>query len=238
MENILPTVYHEGFNNLKSIKLVGCLGISYLVDITDSNPLQSKDHLGDEGKTEEKFFMKLKHLYLKSLSNLKALSNCPDQFISLCNLVTLHIENCGLLKRVFSVSVAQSLVSLQELSIIYCGSLEEVIWDGDNETKDRAGETEMVEHDASIIVFPSLAKISLHFLMIKRFCSVNYTLKYPSLVKVTIINYTGMKKWGNEIQETPKLKFVNNVPILDGPYVLNDAIVKFFDQLEINVTGN
>ncbi|GJX58883.1 NB-ARC domains-containing protein [Tanacetum coccineum] len=87
--NILPNLYHGGFNEFEHIVLEYCSNVSYLVDIADWKQL----HVG-EGKINEKFFGKLKHLQLQSLFRLKALWNCSDQYISLSNLITLDIYDC------------------------------------------------------------------------------------------------------------------------------------------------
>lgn len=86
--------------------------------------------------------MKLKHLYLSFLVSLKVLWNCPHPF-----------SGCSKLVRIFSVSVAQGLVSLQEQHIEFSNSVEEVIRGRDDEeTDDRASETESeYYHQISIL---------------------------------------------------------------------------------------
>ncbi|GKA21576.1 hypothetical protein Tco_0701565, partial [Tanacetum coccineum] len=131
---------------------------------------------------------------------------------------------CDKLVRLFSVSVAQGLDNLQNLSIIDCENLEEVIWDGDEEINE--GE---IEHSESI-VFRSLAEITFRFLgKIERFYSGYSTVKYPSLVDVRIERCPSMKIWGPGIHEAPKLNFVSKMP-LDGPdATINDVVAKIHD---------
>ncbi|XP_071741181.1 uncharacterized protein [Rutidosis leptorrhynchoides] len=201
LNNIVPDLYQEGFNNLEGIALMECPNITCLVDTCDL-----------EGNTNEKFLMEFKHLVLSGLYNLKVLWKCPDEFISLTNLVNLYIIGCDKLVRLFPMSVAKGLVSLKEVRIRLCENLEEVIW----------GETEMDE----VIVFPCLTTIGLRgCYKLKSFYSGSCSIKYPSLVKVSPVHCPNMEMWGHGSHETPKLKFVNNVP-LDGPYSINDAIVK------------
>lgn len=109
--------------------------------------------------------------------------------------MTLDISFCDKLVRVFSMSVVQGLVNLQELRIGHSNALEEVIWVGDEETD--ISETEMVEYTENIIVFPCLAKISFENLpMLKSLYSHYSTIKYPSLLEVNIRCCTSMKIWG------------------------------------------
>ncbi|GKA31004.1 NB-ARC domains-containing protein [Tanacetum coccineum] len=215
----MPNLYYGGFNEFEHIELHYCPNVSYLVDIADWRQL----HLG-EGKINGKFFGKLKHLVLQSLFSLEALWNCSDQYISLSNLVTLDISACKKLVRLLSVSVAQGLDNLQNLSILHCKNLEEVIWDGDEESN--IGET---GHSESI-VFRSLAKITFIDLdKLERFYSGYYTIKYPSLVDVKIKYCQSMKIWGPGIHEAPKLKVVGKIP-LDGPdATINDIVAKIYE---------
>ncbi|XP_071741175.1 probable disease resistance protein At4g27220 [Rutidosis leptorrhynchoides] len=201
LNNIVPDLYREVFNHLEYIKLVACHNVTCLVDRYDG-----------EGSTKEKFLMEVKDLRLEDCNNLKVLWNCPDEFISLPNLVILHIHQCRKLVRLFPVSVAQGLISLKELHIEDCHDLEEVIW----------GEAETA---AKIIVFPCLTNIRLSSLHeLKNFYTGSCTIKYPSLVKLSV-DSCYMETWGPGIHETPNLKFVDDVP-LDGTYSIDEAMVK------------
>ncbi|GKE29369.1 NB-ARC domains-containing protein [Tanacetum coccineum] len=215
INNIMPNLYHGGFNEFEHIVLKRCPNVSYLVDIADG-----------EGKLNEKFFGKLNHLELRSLDRLKALWNCKlDQYISLSNLVTLQLFECNKLVRLFSVSVAQGLDNLQNIIISKCENLEEVFWDGDEETN--KGET---GHSESI-VFRSLAKIHFSALgKLERFYSGYSTIKYPSLVDVVIAYCRSMKTWGPGIHEAPKLKFVREFPLDGGPdATINNIVAEIYE---------
>ncbi|XP_071741188.1 probable disease resistance protein At1g61300 [Rutidosis leptorrhynchoides] len=202
LNNVIPDLDQEGFINIERIGLVSCKNVTCVVDKCDW-----------EGNANEKFLREVKRLSLVELDKLEVLWKCPDEFISLTNLVNLYIAVCGKLVRLFPMSVAQGLVSLKEVYIGSCRNLEEVIW----------GETETDE----VIVFPCLTTIGLHrCYKLKSFYSGgSCSIKYPSLVKVTLYSCPKMEMWGHGSHETPKLKFVNNVP-LDGHYSINDAIVK------------
>nr|GEU49651.1 NB-ARC domains-containing protein [Tanacetum cinerariifolium] len=216
LNNILPQLYHEGFNELEQILLDNCPNVSCLVDAAnwdEWHTMNSSKHVG-EGNIMEKFFEKLKHLDLNMLHCMEVLWKCPDQYVSLSNLVTLQICSCGKLVKVFPMSVAQGLVNLQNLDIQSNRSLKEVIWDGDEETE--------------YIAFRSLSWITLWDLKrLERFYSGYSTIKYPSLVDVDIFRCKSLEMWGPGIHETPKLKFLGNVP-LDGPESINDAVAQSY----------
>ncbi|PWA45650.1 NB-ARC domains-containing protein [Artemisia annua] len=240
LNNILPQLYHEGFNELERIKLYHCHKVTCLIDTSNWVQLHTfnlSKHIV-EGKIKEMFLGKLKYLCLEYLPSLKVLWNCPEEYISLSNLVTLKIVACGKLVKLFPVSVAQGLVNLQDLCIKFCDSLEEVIWDGDEETS--ISETEHSEYT----VFRSLAKIDLYELeRLERFYSGHSTIKYPSLVDVEIEYCPGIKLWGPGIHETPKLKFVTNVQ-LEGPdATINDVVTELLETektmgIEVYNAGN
>ncbi|GKE04840.1 NB-ARC domains-containing protein [Tanacetum coccineum] len=193
--NIVPTMYCESLDGLTTIMLSRCHNLLSLVEY--SRDWDTDVELGGEN-TKKQFFSKLEHLFLLSLSMLHVLWNCPDQYISLQNLVTLNISDCNKLVRLFSVNVARELVNLQTLTIEECSSLKEVIWDGD-------------EGDIDMVVFRCLVKIELRYLEeLKSFYAGMVILKYPSLVKVEIYGCNIMDKWGyNGTYDTPNLKLVN-----------------------------
>ncbi|XP_071738113.1 probable disease resistance protein At4g27220 [Rutidosis leptorrhynchoides] len=209
LNNIMPDLYYDGFNKLENIEVLYCNNVTCLVDTYDW-----------EGNTNEKLLKELKNLRLVWLYNFEVLWKCPDQFISLTNLIHLHIEYCHKLVRLFPLSVAKGLVSLKEIYIISCGSLEEVIW----------GETEMA---TNIIVFPCLSTINLEDLKkLKSFYSRgSCNIKYPFLGKVTVKVCLNMEMWGPGTHETPQLRFVDDVP-LNEPYSINDAVVESVKQWE------
>nr|XP_043639322.1 probable disease resistance protein At4g27220 [Erigeron canadensis] len=216
LKNIIPTLYHQGFSKLGHIKLNRCPNVSCLVDDVTSCDI--------DGRNIEKFFKELKHLQLCDLDNLEVLWKCPDKNTSLTNLVSIYIDDCPKLERVFTVLVAQSLVNLKELEIHSCSGLEEVIWDGSG----GSGDNEF----GNVIVFPSLAEIHFDDLdELKRFfnSAENYCIEYPSLVEVKIDGCEMMGTWGPGIHKTPKLKTLirdDNVQLVDGHCAINEALAK------------
>nr|XP_043638289.1 probable disease resistance protein At4g27220 [Erigeron canadensis] len=231
--DIMPTL--SGFIKLKYIRLSDCPDVIYLLDSTSCD--------WDEKKTpSEKYFMQLQHLRLSHLKWLKVLWKCPDEYISLTNLVNLRISYCKRLVRVLTVGIAQGLVNLKKLKIVGCFRLEEVIrGDGEEIDRGRGGETEEIveqQHSSAniVILFPSLVKITLfNCVRLKSFFSStgngNCSIKYPSLMDVRIETCRSLKKWGPGIHETPKLNrlvgyygYSHSPILLDGPCGINDAV--------------
>ncbi|GKB47229.1 NB-ARC domains-containing protein [Tanacetum coccineum] len=180
--NIMPMMYCEG-SGLKVIYVTECHELLCLLDsgvLDEMQPFNpSKTHEGV--KENRKFLSEVEHLELLDLSCLNVILRCPDQYISLINLVNLVINNCPKLEKLLTVSVAQGLVKLQKLEIYSCISLKEVISDGDEEKN--IGEINTVV-PATNIVLPCLAEIVLDCLQnLESFFPRNAIIKYPSLIQ-------------------------------------------------------
>ncbi|GJV86350.1 NB-ARC domains-containing protein [Tanacetum coccineum] len=211
-ENIVPTMYCESLDDLATIMLSRCDNISSLVEY--SSDWGVDEELGGEN-TKKQFFSKLEHLFLFRLDKLHVLWNCPDQYISLKNLVTLDITDCNKLVRLFSVNAAQGLVNLKTLTIQGCRSLKEVIWDEDE------------GDDIDMVLFPCLVKIELGYLeKLKSFYAGKAIISYPSLVQVEIYGCIIMDKWDNNgTYDTPNLKLVNQDPYSLSQLMLQPRIM-------------
>ncbi|PWA78880.1 NB-ARC domains-containing protein [Artemisia annua] len=225
LNSIIHFVSCEGLG-LKFINLFGCANLLCLVDSRVLDEIQtfhpSKTHKGVKENT--RFLPKLEELTLFNLRRLKVIWNCPDQYISLNNLVTLEISFCPMLEKLFTISVAQGLVNLQKLRIQRCESLKEVISDGDEESG--TGEIDTVV-PAKHIVFRRLAEIRLNFILnLTNFYPRYATIKYPSLVEVWIYACDKMEKWGYGTHDTPNLRFLTINGAKENGSTIDEALAK------------
>ncbi|GKE05630.1 hypothetical protein Tco_1397648 [Tanacetum coccineum] len=118
--------------------------------------------------------------------------------------------------------VAKGLVNLKRLSIRYC-VFKEVI----------AAENEIEQ----AFELGRLAEISFYSLPhLESFSSGNIGIKYPALVKVSISGCSSMRIWGNGVHETPKLKFVDDVPV-NGICFITDAAKKCYQSKQDGFTA-
>ncbi|KAI3723801.1 hypothetical protein L2E82_35559 [Cichorium intybus] len=207
--NILPGVYEESFNGLKSLLVVQCPDVSCLVKTRDRDGMQTFD----ETKPMEQFFSQVEEITLENLSRMKFLWDCPNQYISFRNLQTIKLEWCYSLLTLFPVSVAQGLVNLSDIDIQYCYELVAVISTTDVQTTgseiEQTGrcETERAIHDADIL-FPCLTKINLSGLSrLESFYSGHSTIRYPSLKFIHISDCPRMTTWSYGVHDIPKIKF-------------------------------
>ncbi|KAJ9145931.1 hypothetical protein P3X46_028258 [Hevea brasiliensis] len=124
-------------------------------------------------------------------------------FPSLCqrlsNLQKLELIECGLLKVVFPPSVAQHLVRLKELTIIYCREIEYIVAETQEEEKDTR---------ISKIVFPNLILLELSWLpKLMAFCADNHiSFDWPSLECFTLYHCPKMEKLCSAIPDSSTLK--------------------------------
>ncbi|KAL4272545.1 hypothetical protein GQ457_13G004890 [Hibiscus cannabinus] len=99
----------------------------------------------------------LKLLYLHYLPELSHIWELPIQHVRLEALVELKIWSCKSLKSIFSVSLAQSLVLLENLDISYCDELKQIV------TESEAGEEEISSsiNSPNSLCFPKLRKVNI-----------------------------------------------------------------------------
>ncbi|KAL7587076.1 hypothetical protein Lser_V15G40118 [Lactuca serriola] len=215
LDNIIPDLYGESVDELKSIELDRCYNVSCLVKTTDENATHTIGASNDLGqrKTKEKFFSKVEKIRLSDLNNLKLLFDCSFQCISLGNLQDIEIAYCSSLLTLFPFSVAQGLSNLRCISICWCDSLMVVISGGDEQATGSDNEqiedskTEVGTYDANI-EFTSLTRIYLINLpQLQSFYSGGSLMKYPSLEFITVEGCPSMKRWGSGIHDMPNGKF-------------------------------
>ncbi|KAL7586496.1 hypothetical protein Lser_V15G40123 [Lactuca serriola] len=201
LDNIIPDLYRESVDELKSIALTDCEHVTCLVKTTDEDAMQtfvaSNDlMLGQRKTTKEKYFSQVEQIRLTNLKNLKLLFDCSFQYISLRNLQVIEVVRCPSLSALFPLSVAQGLSNLRRIQISWCDGLMVVISGGDEHT---------AEND---IEFPRLTHIYLGFLpQLKSFYSGDSTVKYPSLEFIYVSSCGSMKRWGSGDHDMPKVKF-------------------------------
>ncbi|XP_075483887.1 uncharacterized protein LOC142524045 [Primulina tabacum] len=121
-------------------------------------------------------FQTLKSLTLRYLPKLGYLWKSSNQNVSLVNLKSINISFCPNLRYLFSTATARSLVQLQSLEISFCNTIEKVLW------------IEMESNtEASIIEFPNLKRLKLHFLpKLLAFTQGVEIIKFPQLIELEI----------------------------------------------------
>ncbi|KAJ6918356.1 disease resistance protein [Populus alba x Populus x berolinensis] len=137
VKSILNDLDGEGFCQLKHLHVQNCPGVQFIINSMRMGPRTA--------------FLNLDSLFLEKLDNLEKI--CHGHLIaeSLGNLRILKVESCHRLKNLFSVSMARRLVRLEEITIIDCKIMEEVV----------AEESENDTADGEPIEFTQLRRLTL-----------------------------------------------------------------------------
>ncbi|KAK2639060.1 hypothetical protein Ddye_026855 [Dipteronia dyeriana] len=121
----------------------------------------------------------LESLHLDWLQNLRYIWKGPTQQVSLQSLTVVEVKWCNKLRYLFTLSLARSLLQLEQLKVWRCGSLEHIV-----EIKEAE---ENVGGGGNDIMFPKLRKLRLGELKnCINFCSQNYSSTWPALQELTL----------------------------------------------------
>ncbi|WVZ16374.1 hypothetical protein V8G54_009356 [Vigna mungo] len=126
----------------------------------------------------------LKKLVLSKLPNLENIwKEDPRGILSMHHHIEqVFVDTCKCLKSVFPASVAKELVKLEDLVVEDCERLMAIV----------ADESHMNQE----IIFERLQVLDLKRLkQLTCFCAANFTLSFPSLVEVHVINCSSMKSF-------------------------------------------
>ncbi|KAI7999718.1 Disease resistance protein [Camellia lanceoleosa] len=139
---------------------------------------------------------------------MKHILNCSSrQHVQLCNLRSMKVFSCGKLKYVFQPSIAQALHQLEQLWVVDCEEMEEIVAAKQNE-----GQQEEEERVDYKMVFKSLRTLYLERLPnLSGFCTGgdDFPFEWPSLERLVLIRCPKMKTFAATTSGgTPKLKEV------------------------------
>ncbi|KAG4123418.1 hypothetical protein ERO13_D11G325233v2 [Gossypium hirsutum] len=209
---VVPLHFFQRFSNLEKLKMVGCSfkelspyegdvseerDVAMLLPRINELTLVGVDkmtHLWKQGSPFHHICANLETLQVYECGSLISLSCASSSFQ---NLTTLDVWICEEMVELITSSKAQCLDQLVTLKIGGCEMMREVIAsDGDEATY----------HE---IIFKELKCLGLYDLQnLKSFCLGNYTLKFPALDDLTVINCPAMENFCNGALSTPKLQQV------------------------------
>ncbi|MFQ6635692.1 hypothetical protein Gotur_011400, partial [Gossypium turneri] len=202
----------QRFSNLEKIEMVNC-------NFKELSPYE-----GDVGEERDVTMLlpRIKQLTLKGVDKMTHLWKQGSPFHHICtNLETLEVHKCGSLINIERAS--SSLRNLTTLDVGYCKEMVELITSSKAQCLEqlvtlKIGGCEMMreviasdgdEATYHEIIFKELKCLELKGLQnLKSFCSGNYTLKFPSLDDVTVIDCPAIENFCNGALSTPKLQEV------------------------------
>ncbi|MED6133978.1 hypothetical protein PIB30_033205 [Stylosanthes scabra] len=196
--------------------------------------LSKLNSIGLEHSWMQKFSEKLEKLQIDQCHCLRSM--VPSK-VSFSSLIELNISKCNGLVNLFTPSTSRTLHQLNNISIENCESLEEIV-------------SEEVEEwsklDEEEIIFKKLKTLSLRSLPnLGRFYNGNVALKFPSLVRLLLIDCNKMKIFCagtvtvNRCMEVQYKEVDTEVPyfirekhkfLVDGD--LNLAVQNIFDEAD------
>ncbi|KAK2973070.1 hypothetical protein RJ640_025718 [Escallonia rubra] len=142
-------------------------------------------------------------LEIDGLPKLQSLWNGdPLGILDLRSLTEIKIENCGLLKMLFSCSVARALEQLRKLKVACCPMLETIVYD--DEGKEGTGDD---------IEFPRLKFLYLDELpMLSSFCNAKDALTMYSLKAARLRKCPQMLRFSSGGLHLPKMTILLSSP--------------------------
>ena len=136
--------------NLNEVRVIGCVELQEV--------FQTDELLHDLEENQAPLLSNLTSLELKSLPELKWIWKGPSNYVCLQSLKVAEISHCHRLKYLFSPSLSQSLVLLEQLKIEYCDGLEHITTELEIDDN--------IESDGSYLhppLLPKLTSLQIHF---------------------------------------------------------------------------
>ncbi|XP_031263105.1 probable disease resistance protein At4g27220 [Pistacia vera] len=172
MVNVVPSHLLQSFQNLQTFKERDCRSLVYIFDCKDIKIAEG----------EAKLLSSLELLELNELPELSHIWNGDHQSISLCSLKRVQLLHCDKLIKLFSPTLLQNLICLEEIYIRDCNNLEEIF--GKKETLD-----EELDHTITSPSLGNLTTIQIYD------CDKLKNLFTPSIVKC-LVKLKSLKIWG------------------------------------------
>ncbi|KAL5743204.1 hypothetical protein ACOSP7_029936 [Xanthoceras sorbifolium] len=169
-------------------------------------------HLWKGNSQPSKVIENLAHLKVSGCGNLVTL--VPSS-VSLQNLERLEVQKCDGLINLVTFSMAKTLEKLKIMKIVDCKTIEEIIVDVGDEIKD-------------VIVFNQLKYLKLRCLpSLTNFCKGNFTIEFPYLQRVLVIECLKMMTFSQGVLSTPKLQRIH----------LKEEEVEWHWELSVGIYG-
>ncbi|KAA8517183.1 hypothetical protein F0562_017476 [Nyssa sinensis] len=228
-----PFFNHKvGFPVLEELHLTHCDNVTIVFSANSLQRLQNLGKFGvkncnqmrvvfdleglNVGKQQVEVQLPLRVLKLTKLPTLNCIWNKdPKGIVSFQRLKTVIIQKCGLLKSLFTSSVARILEQLQLLVIISCTLLEEIV------AREESGEV------TDEIIFPQLkCLILVNLRNLTCFCRANYGFNMPSLRRVELVNCPKMQTFTFGQLSMPNIKKYAD----ENQWVQEEGLNKYIKQ--------
>uniref|UniRef100_A0A2N9I836 Uncharacterized protein n=1 Tax=Fagus sylvatica TaxID=28930 RepID=A0A2N9I836_FAGSY len=180
----------ECFKNLEEIDLQFCASLEAIFQLEELNGEESYVALilDELRKLELRYLPKLMHVWKKG----------PERIMGFGNLRSLKVEGCNNLTYLFSPSIAKLLVMLEEIEVINCQKIEQILARAREEGEEK-----------DIVLFNKVNSFVLMDLPnLKCFCNEANAFEWPSLKKVGVIRCPNLRMFVPANLKTPELEGV------------------------------
>ncbi|KAK2978924.1 hypothetical protein RJ640_019239 [Escallonia rubra] len=188
----IPGTFLDGLEKLKVLILANA-NTYWILDSNGDGLNAREQHV--------RLLSRMSMLEIDGLPKLQSLWNGdPLGILDLRSLTEIKIENCGLLKMLFSCSVARALEQLRQLTVACCPMLETIVYD--DEGKEGTGDD---------IEFPQLKFLHLKNLpMLSSFCNAKVALTMYSLKAARLQNCPQMLRFSSGGLHLPKMTILSS----------------------------
>ena len=147
---------------------------------------------------ESAIFARLKTLRVRNSDKLTYVwKNVPRGIQSFQNLRLLEVRECNNLTNLFSPSIANLLVMLEQIKVLKCEKIQEILAISREEEK----EEKVLFYQVNLILLEDLPNL-------KCFCNEANAFEWPSLQKMTIIRCPNLRTFVQANLKTPELEGV------------------------------
>ncbi|KAK7830151.1 putative disease resistance protein [Quercus suber] len=214
IRSLFPSHMIEWLKNLESIILEDCdLSHEVIFQLEELNV--GKSHVAS-------VLDLLRHLTLRGLNNLMHIwKKGPERILGFGNVRYLKVVECNSLTYLFSPSIAKLLVMLEDIIVIRCGKIEEIL----ARAREEEEEKDVLFHKVNSILLNDLPNL-------KCFCNEANALEWPSLKKVTVKECPSLSTFIPSNLKTPKLEVVDDYRTNHWKGELNATIEHIFKGKE------
>ncbi|KAG7940936.1 hypothetical protein I3843_16G011900 [Carya illinoinensis] len=206
MCSLFPYYLIESLGNLEELDAYKCYSLEVIFELDEGlRDLEESNYIFNN-LTELRLILlqKLLHIWKKGPQDIKGFNN----------LRLLKVEQCNSLKCLFTPSIAKLLVKLEEIDVLLCEEMEEII-------AKESGDEEKRDH---VIAFPQVKTLKLQYLPeLECFCNDAISFDWPSLEDMTMVECEKLKMFvPTTSMKTPKLQGVHHTksktfqPMIEG----------------------
>ncbi|KAG7940930.1 hypothetical protein I3843_16G011400 [Carya illinoinensis] len=195
MYSLFPYYLIESLGNLEYLLVHHCYSLEVIFEIDEGlrDPEESNYIFNNLTVLRLVALPKLLHIWKKGPRDIKGFNN----------LRSLEVHSCHSLKCLFTPSIAKLLVKLEDIHVLYCYEMKEIL-------AKESGDEEKRDH---VIAFPQVKTLRLgHLPKLECFCNEAIAFIWPSLEKIKIVGCEELKMFvPTTNMKTPKLQGVQHI---------------------------